>query len=58
MAYSTKAQNGITYYCPGAGNTDFGDAYERESEDPSYFHTFSVNGYAIGIDVLLYAMTH
>jgi hypothetical protein len=39
-------------------NTDFGDAYERESEDPSYFHTFSVNGYAIGIDILLYAMTH
>jgi hypothetical protein len=39
-------------------NTDFGDAYEREAEDPSYFHTFSVNGYAIGIDILLYAMTH
>src|SRR5688572_3726141 len=39
-------------------NTDFGDAYERESDDPSYFHKFSVNGYAIGIDVLLYAMTH
>ncbi|HKY22144.1 MAG TPA: DUF4159 domain-containing protein [Vicinamibacterales bacterium] len=39
-------------------NTDFGDAYERESDDPSYFHTFSVIGYAIGIDVLLYAMTH
>ena len=39
-------------------NTDFGDAYEREADDPSYFHTFSVNGYAIGIDILLYAMTH
>ena len=39
-------------------NTDYGDAYERESDDPSYFRTFSVNGYAIGIDVLLYAMTH
>jgi hypothetical protein len=39
-------------------NTDFGDAYERESDDPSYFHNFSINGYAIGIDVLLYAMTH
>jgi hypothetical protein len=39
-------------------NTDFGDAYERESDDPSYFRTFSINGYAIGIDVLLYAMTH
>ena len=39
-------------------NTDFGDAYERESEDPSYFRTFSINGYAIGIDILLYTMTH
>jgi hypothetical protein len=39
-------------------NTDFGDAYEREGDDPSYFQHFSINGYAIGIDVLLYAMTH
>jgi hypothetical protein len=39
-------------------NTDFGDAYERESDDPTYFYTFSVEGYAIGINVLLYAMTH
>jgi hypothetical protein len=39
-------------------NTDFGDAYEREGDDPSYFYTFSVDGYAIGIDTVLYAMTH
>ncbi|MSO55964.1 MAG: DUF4159 domain-containing protein [Acidobacteria bacterium] len=39
-------------------NTDFGDAYEREAESHDYFQTFSINGYAIGIDVLLYAMTH
>jgi Domain of unknown function (DUF4159) len=39
-------------------NTDFGDAYEREGDDPSYFYTFSVDGYAIGIDTILYAMTH
>ncbi len=39
-------------------NTDFGDAYEREGDDPTYFYTFSVEGYAIGIDVILYAMTH
>ena len=25
---------------------------------PTYFYTFSVEGYAIGINVLLYAMTH
>ena len=39
-------------------NTDFGDAYERESDDPTYFYKFSVEGYAIGINILLYAMTH
>jgi hypothetical protein len=39
-------------------NTDFGDAYERETESPDYFQRFSINGYAIGVDVLLYAMTH
>jgi uncharacterized protein DUF4159 len=39
-------------------NTDFGDAYEREGDDPSYFYNFSVEGYAIGINVVLYAMTH
>ncbi len=39
-------------------NTDFGDAYEREGDDPEYFFKFSVEGYAIGIDVLLYILTH
>jgi hypothetical protein len=39
-------------------NTDFGDAYEREGDDPTYFYKFSVEGYAIGIDVLLYTLTH
>ena len=39
-------------------NTDFGDAYEREGEDPEYFYKFSIEGYAIGINIVLYAMTH
>ena len=39
-------------------NTDFGDAYEREADDPEFFYKFSVEGYAIGINILLYAMTH
>jgi hypothetical protein len=39
-------------------NTDFGDAYEREAEMPEYFKTFSVIGYALGVDIVLYAMTH
>ena len=39
-------------------NTDIGDAFEREADDPRYFYTFSVNGYAFGINALLYTMTH
>ena len=39
-------------------NTDFGDAYEREADNPTYFYTFSVEGYALGIDTVIYAMTH
>ena len=39
-------------------NTDISDAWEREGEDPQYFYSFSPNGYAVGINVLMYAMTH
>ena len=39
-------------------NTDFGDSWERESESREFFEKFSPKGYALGIDVLLYAVTH
>jgi len=39
-------------------NTDFGDSFEREADDPRYFYNFSVPGYAFGINTLLYSMTH
>lgn len=39
-------------------NTDISDSWEREGDDPDYFYRFSVDGYAVAIDVLLYAMTH
>ena len=39
-------------------NTDISDAWEREGEDPRYFYQFSPRGYAVGINVMLYAMTH
>jgi hypothetical protein len=39
-------------------NTDISDAWEREGEDPRFFYEFSPNGYAVGINVVLYAMTH
>ena len=39
-------------------NTDVGDSFEREGDDPQYFLTMSVPGYAYGINALLYALTH
>jgi hypothetical protein len=39
-------------------NTDFGDAFEREGDSHAYFVEFSVPGYAVAVNVLLYAMTH
>lgn len=39
-------------------NTDISDAWEREGEDPRYFYLFSPDGYAVGINVMMYAMTH
>jgi hypothetical protein len=39
-------------------NTDISDAWEREGEDPNFFFSFSPPGYAVGINVMLYAMTH
>jgi hypothetical protein len=38
-------------------NTDVGDSFEREREDTEYSRLFSPPGYALGINVLLYAMT-
>ena len=39
-------------------NTDIQDAWEREGEDEGFFDQFSPDGYALGINVLLYAMTY
>jgi hypothetical protein len=40
-------------------NTDIADTWEREGEWPrEYFDTFSPRGYAIGVNFVLYAMTH
>jgi hypothetical protein len=39
-------------------NTDIADGWEREGVDPRYFQMFSVDAYAVGINVLLYSMTH
>jgi hypothetical protein len=39
-------------------NTDIPDGWEREGEDPEYFFRFSPDAYAVGINIVLYAMTH
>jgi hypothetical protein len=39
-------------------NTDIGDSFEREGDDPRYFMTMSVPGYAYGVNALLYTLTH
>ena len=39
-------------------NTDIADGWEREGVDPQYFRQFSVDSYAVGINVLLYTMAH
>lgn len=40
-------------------NTDTGDGWEREGDDPWYFKEFSEKkAYPLGINILVYAMTH
>ena len=39
-------------------NTDFGDAFEREGDNHEYFLRFAPQGYAFGVNALIYSMTH
>lgn len=39
-------------------NTDIADGWEREGEDWQFFHAFSPYGYAVGVNVALWALTH
>ena len=39
-------------------DTDIGDTWEREGENQEFFVRFSPEGYALGVNVVLYAMTH
>jgi hypothetical protein len=39
-------------------NTDISDSWEREGQNPEYFLSFSPEGYAVGLNVALYAMLH
>jgi len=39
-------------------NTDIADGWEREGEDDQFFFLFSPNAYAVGVNVILYVLTH
>ena len=39
-------------------NTDVSDTWEREGENQDYFDRFSPAGYAIGVNIVLYVLTH
>jgi len=39
-------------------NTDVSDTWEREGDNDEYFSLFSPRGYAIGINIIVYALTH
>jgi hypothetical protein len=39
-------------------NTDVSDTWEREGDNEEYFGLFSPRGYAIGVNTIVYALTH
>ena len=39
-------------------NTDIPDSWEREGESQKYFDLFSPAGYAIGVNTVVYGLTH
>lgn len=39
-------------------NTDIADGWEREGEDDDFFYAFSPDAYALGINIILYALSH
>ena len=39
-------------------NTDIADGWEREGEDEDFFFAFSPKAYALGINIVLYTLTH
>ena len=39
-------------------NSDVSDSWEREGDNADYFHTFGGKGYALGVNVAVWVMTH
>ena len=39
-------------------NTDIADGWEREGEDYEFFYRFSIDAYALGINIVVHTMAH
>ena len=39
-------------------NSDVSDSWEREGDNRDYFETYSPKGYALGVNVAVWVMTH
>ena len=39
-------------------NCDTSDSWEREGDDPDYFYEFSAAGYGMGVNVIVWVMSH
>jgi hypothetical protein len=39
-------------------NSDVSDSWEREGDNLDYFHTYGAKGYALGVDVAVWILTH
>ncbi len=39
-------------------NSDVSDSWEREGDNRDYFETYSAKGYALGVNVAVWVMTH
>lgn len=39
-------------------NSDVSDSWEREGDNPEYFNTYAGKGYALGVNVAVWVMTH
>jgi hypothetical protein len=39
-------------------NSDVSDSWEREGDNPDYFVRYSPSGYALGVDVVVWVLTH
>jgi hypothetical protein len=39
-------------------NSDVSDSWEREGDNPEYFNEYAGKGYAMGVNVAIWVMTH